>query len=225
MAKILIVEDDEILANLVKKGLTKENYAVDIVTNGSDGLSWLQNEAYSLAIVDWELPQLSGVELCQRYRRDGGNVPILMLTGKKKSSEVVEGLDAGADDYLPKPFDMAPLLARIRALLRRPRAIAESHLVVGDIKLDPATGTVCVNENVVDLTKKEFGVLDHLMRNANRICSPQSILDNVWSTDSDSTPDVVRSVVSRLKIKLEAAGVGKESQIRNIYGMGYKLEA
>lgn len=224
MAKILIVEDDETLAYFVKEGLIKNNHAVDVVTNGEDGLYWLVHENYALAIVDWDLPKLSGIELCQRYRSSGGAIPILMLTGKSGANDIVQGLDSGADDYLAKPFEMAPLLARIRAILRRPANLSRPVLTFGDLTLDPVAATISVHGCEVDLTPKEYGLLEFLMRNPNRICSAQNILENVWPSDSTTSPESIRSMVQRLRSKLENAGAREGAHIRSVYGMGYKLE-
>lgn len=224
MAKILIVEDDASLASFVKDSLVRQNHVVDIVDNGEDGLYWLTTQEYSLALVDWDLPKLSGVELCHRYRTSGGNVPILMLTGKGTASDIVHGLDAGADDYLPKPFEMAPLLARVRALLRRPTEVKSSVLRAGVLEVDLSATTVKVNGNTVELTPKEFGLLEFLMRNREKVCSSETLIANVWSTEATTSVESIRAIVNRLRNKLEAADKAATGCIRSVYGMGYKFE-
>lgn len=224
MAKILIVEDDVALASFVKDGLVRQHHAVDIVNDGTEGLYWLSNQEYALALVDWDLPGLSGVELCSRYRQAGGAVPILMLTGKGTATDIVQGLDSGADDYLPKPFEMGPLLARVRALLRRPAEVQTSILKVGAIELDPTASIVKVAGTPVDLTPKEFGVLEFLIKNRDKVCSTESLISNVWPTDSNTSTESIRSIVNRLRTKLETADETTKGCVRSVYGMGYKFE-
>ncbi len=224
MAKILIVEDDVALASFVRDGLVRQNHAVDIVNDGEEGLYWLSHQDYSLALIDWDLPKLSGVELCHRYRSSGGAVPILMLTGKGGADDIVQGLDSGADDYLPKPFEMGPLLARIRALLRRPAEVQNSVLQAGMIEVDLTAGLVRVSGTLVELSPKEFGLLEFLMRNRDRVCSTETLISNVWPTDSTTSVESIRSIVNRLRSKLESADPKAGGCVRSIYGMGYKLE-
>lgn len=225
MSKILIVEDDVSLAEIVKRALGQRNYTVDVVTNGLDGLHWLTHENYLAAIIDWELPGLTGVELCNRYRSSGGKAAILMLTGHNSTEDLVEGLDSGADDYLSKPFEMPALLARLRALLRRPDQFKESTYTAGDLEVDGTSGQVRVNGSSIDLTQREFAVLEHLARNLGKICSSESLLKHAWPSESETSPESVRCVINRLKSKLDRAGSKQYSKIRAVYGMGYKMDS
>jgi DNA-binding response OmpR family regulator len=224
LAKILVVEDDVALAKVVKEVLLRHQHVVDVVNSGDEGFDWLKEFGYTIAIVDWELPSLTGVDLCKRYRAGGGKVPILMLTGRGASADMVTGLDAGADDYLSKPFEMNVLLARVRSLLRRTGEARDTVLRAGDIELDPASGMVRVGDIAVDLGRKELGVLEHLMRNPNRIHSSESLIKNVWSSETETSAESVRCVVNRLRTKLQKAGAKEGAAIKAVYGMGYKME-
>ncbi len=221
--KILLVEDDTTLANVVRDWLVAKNNEVDHLTNGAEALEWLTRQHYSVAILDWELPELSGVEVCRRFRSGGGTIPILMLTGRKGTDDIVDGLEAGADDYLSKPFELPELFARIRALLRRPTSITSSTISAGSLELDPKTGKVSKGQEEIVLSRKEFAVLQYLMTNPGRIYSAEALLDRIWPTEAETSAETVRCHITRLRAKL--ASVGEESLIKTVYGMGYKLES
>lgn len=220
--KILLVEDDITLAEMVVDWLVSKNNEVDHLTNGTEGLEWLTRQHYSLAILDWELPGLSGVEVCKRYRARGGALPILMLTGRKGTDDIVDGLESGADDYLAKPFELPELFARIRALLRRPGHVTSSTITAGALELDPKTGKVCKGNEEIVLSRKEFAVLEYLMTNPGRIYSAEALLDRIWPTEAETSAETVRCHITRLRAKL--ASVGEDTLIKTVYGMGYKLE-
>jgi DNA-binding response OmpR family regulator len=223
MAKILVVEDDVECADLVKKALVNNKNEVDVVHEGHAGLEWLSSQQYDIAIVDWELPGMSGMDLCRSFRSKRGETRILLLTGRNKVDDRIQGLDSGADDYLTKPFNLGELLARVRALLRRPVKNTDPVLEVGNVTLDPALGTVTCCDQVVPLTRKEYLLLDLLMRNVGSTVLSERIVNSVWNTDSEVTGDAVRCVVTRLKGKLDAVKSSKVV-IKNVYGMGYRLE-
>lgn len=221
MAKILIVEDDRQLSGLIVDWLTGEGHLPEPVYKGKDGLERLQFYKYDAVILDWELPELSGPEICQTYRNSGGETPILMLTGKREIEEKEEGLDSGADDYLTKPFHLKELSARLRALLRRPAAVNKTVLTAGDITLSPSSRQVCKGNEELSLQPKEFALLEFLMRHPNQPFSSEAILDRVWASESDAAPDTVRIQIMRLRHKIDVPG--KESMIRTVHRVGYML--
>ncbi len=222
MPKILLVEDEHLTATIVVDWLTAEGHTVDLVTDGVDGYDWLRNASYDVAIIDWGLPRLSGVELCEKYRRSGGQTPILMLTGKKAVNEKTHGLDSGADDYLTKPFELEELSARVRALLRRKPNYSSTILCVNDIELDPISKMVKKDGIEIHLLPKEFAILHLLMRHPNQVFSADAILERVWSTDTESATDTVRPYITKLRKKLSTADED-DSIIQTVYGSGYKL--
>jgi DNA-binding response OmpR family regulator len=222
VAKILIAEDDTALAGMVRDYFVARNYLVDHVTTGTDALSWLLSNSYSVAIVDWELPSLNGPDICNQYRGGGGKTPILMLTGRDSTNDIVEGLESGADDYLAKPFQLPVLMARLRALIRRTGTSTKHILTAGSIELDTEKGQVHKDGEEIVLQRKEFAVLEFLMRNPGKVYSPNAILDHIWATDAETTVETLRSHMTRLRAKL--AAVGESGLIKTVYGMGYKLE-
>lgn len=224
MSKILVVEDDNTLAKSLKDLLSRKAFSVEVCSDGDDALYWLMNHEFAAAILDWELPGKSGVEVLNQYRRSGGKIPILMLTGRKATSDKLTGFHAGADDYLAKPFEPLELMARLQALLRRPQELKSDTLTVGDIELNKSTCTVTRNGNVVKLGLKEYSILELFMSNPGRIYSAEALIDKLWQSDTALTEISVRSHIARLRSKLEAGGGGKTVPIKNVYGMGYKLE-
>ena len=226
MAKILLIEDDQTLSAFLRDALRSRLHEVDHVADGSEGLYWLQSEPYGLAIIDWKLPGLSGIEICQTYRKDGGTAPILMLTGNRDLQDRVVGLDSGADDYLGKPFEIDELLARVRALLRRKEkgTLTQSKLVIGDIELDKGKGTVFCRGKQLQITRREFNILTLLMEAPNQVMSNEAIVQRVWPTDASASPDVVRFHMTRLRTKLRGASEAAGDSIKAVYGVGYRLE-
>ncbi len=222
MAKILLVEDDPVLCGMTEDWLKHEHYSIEIATNGRDAREKIQFFEYDLFILDWELPEVTGIELCKEYRDGGGKTPILMLTGKKAIGEKEAGLDAGADDYLTKPFHMRELSARVRALLRRSSATTSNVLKAGNLEVDPTSFNVTRNGEQIHLQRKEFALLEFLMRNPNRVFSPESLLERVWASESDATVEAIRSCMKRLRQKIDVEG--SASLIRTVHGVGYKLE-
>ncbi|HNB25235.1 MAG TPA: response regulator transcription factor [Candidatus Melainabacteria bacterium] len=221
MAKVLIVEDDKQLSALVVDWLTGEKYAIEAVYKGTDGLERLQFYKYDVVILDWDLPGLSGVEVCRQFREGGGTTPILMLTGKKEITEKAEGLDSGADDYLTKPFDVIELSARLRALLRRTNNVTKTVLAAGNLTLDPVSRKVTLSDKEIELQPKEYSLLEFLLRHPNQPFNAEAIMDRVWTASSDAAPDTVRLHVMRLRNKIDEPG--KESIIRTIHRVGYML--
>lgn len=221
--KILLIEDDPEIAKTIVSWLEDERYAVTHANRGDDGLALLKDGNYELAIIDWELPGLSGPEICRHYRQTKGTMPILVLTGKSMIADRVEGLDAGADDYLTKPFSLKELSARVRALLRRPATVLETVLQVGDLTLDPQKYRVMRKGVEVHLMPGDFALLEFFMRNVDMVFSAEALLKRVWSDDSEATPDSLRNSIKRLRNKLDTGHSEEESIIENIPRVGYRM--
>ncbi len=221
MAKILLVEDDQALSKLVRNWLSLEHHAVETVEDGEEALHRLKVSEYDLVILDWTLPKLAGVEVLKEHRRLGGQTPVLMLTGKDKISDKEEGFDAGADDYLTKPFHGKELTVRIKALLRRPPNLVKDVLRVGDLVLEKENFSVRRGDSEIRLLPKEFALLEFLMRHPNQVFSAEALLERVWVSESESTVEAVTTCIKRLRRKLESDGV--PSPIATVHGVGYKL--
>lgn len=223
MAKILVVEDDLSVFQLIRFSLESERYVIDHYTTCAEATHALKVSDYDILILDWSLPDGTGVELCKQYRSLGGNKPILMLTARESSRDKVTGLTAGADDYVVKPFDPDELIARTKALLRRPPLIAQSVLRVGVIELDTSTFAVKSSEQSIQLLPKEFAILQLLMENPGKYFTADSILARVWRSDMPVSSDSVRTHVKTLRKKLtDASG---ESMLENSRGLGYRIRA
>jgi two-component system, OmpR family, response regulator len=219
--RILVVEDEVRLAEGLRRGLEAEGFAVDIAGTGSDGL-WLAREnEYSVILLDIMLPGMSGYRVCAELRKDENWTPILMLTAKDGDWDQVEALDTGADDFLTKPFSFVVLVARIRALMRRGATERPAILEAGDIRLDPAARTVRRGETPVDLTSREFAVLEYLMRRRGDVVSKREVLDNVWDVDFEGDPNIVEVYVRHLRNKLDRPF--EREAIETLRGSGYRL--
>lgn len=223
LAKILIVDDDQQMVEMVTVWLTSEHYTVESCFDGEEGLHRLKLLDYDAVILDITMPGLDGVEVCRRFRQTGGNTPIIMLTGRTRISEKEEGFDSGADDYLTKPFDMRELCARLRALLRRPRAVQSDLLTVGDISLDTRNFEVSKAGKVVHLLPIDFALLELLMRHPQEVFSSEALLDRVWHCDKDATENALRCAIKRLRNVLDEANGKKASVIETIPKVGYRL--
>lgn len=220
--KILIVEDDRAIASALKEGLEDEAYAVDVAYDGGEGLRTALADEYDVIILDVMMPEMTGYEVCRELRQNGNNTPILMLTAKDQDRDVVKGLDVGADDYLPKPFNFEVLLARIRALLRRPNDKKDEILTIGDLTLDPASKRVAREERDIKLTNKEYAVLEYLMRNPGKVLSKQAIINHVWDFDADVLPNNVELFVMFIRRKIDKPF--KKPLVHTVPGFGYKIE-
>lgn len=222
MAKILIVEDDKQLSALVVDWLTGEKYATEVVFKGTEGLERLRVYQYDVVILDWELPGMSGLDICRQFRERGGTTPILMLTGKKEIDQKAEGLDAGSDDYLTKPFEMKELSARLRALLRRANPATKTPILsAGNLTLDPSSRKVTLGEKILELQPKEYLLLEFLLRHPNQPFNAEALMERVWTASSEAAPDTVRLHVMRLRNKIDEPG--RESIIRTMHRVGYML--
>lgn len=223
MAKILIIEDDEDHCKLVSQALRSENHTTEEAHDGKDGLHRMLSYSYDLIICDWMLPSMPGVEICKEYRKAGGTALVLMLTGKTKSEDIHTGLDAGADDYLGKPFFTRELLARVRALLRRAaKPATDKVLRCANIEFDPATLTVKKSGNEVKLSKKEIGLLTMFLKNPERVFSLDQ-LRTLWTDSPDASEDTVRAHIKTLRKKLHDEN--EPEIIVNVHGQGYRLNA
>ncbi len=222
--RILLVEDEQRIARNIKQGLVQEGYAVDVAHDGESGFDLASSESYDLILLDLMLPGMDGLTICRQLRAQNNHTPILMLTAKTLVKDKVAGLDTGADDYLPKPFEFAELLARIRALLRRPRQAQSPVLQVGNLTLDPANMDVQINNNPVELSKREFSLLEYLMRNIGRILSKDQIIEHVWNFDADVLPNTVEVYIKHLRKKIEQAKHDAAVKIETVRGFGYRIK-
>jgi len=220
--RILIVEDELDLANALARGLRQQGYAVDIAEDGERGWELGEIYDYDLLILDLNLPDMGGLEVCRRLRASKPDPLILMLTARDRLTDKVAGLDLGADDYLTKPFHFDELVARIRALLRRDLRVREPVLQVGDLKLDPASRTAWVGRHRLDLTCKEFGILEHLMRHPGEVASQEDLIEHVWNEDVNLFTGSVRVHIHSLRRKL-GDDIEHPRYIETIVGGGYRL--
>jgi two-component system, OmpR family, response regulator MprA len=219
--RILVIEDEERIAQFVKRGLIYEGYRVDVAYDGSSGLQMAREQPPDLIILDWMLPGLDGLEVCRRLRA-AGDVPILMLTAKDDVQDRVTGLDAGADDYLVKPFDFSELLARIRALFRRAAPSSRPEVLkFADLTLDTGTHRAQRGDRYIDLTAKEYELLELFMRNPRRVLTRELIFDRVWGYDFGGESNIIEVYVRYLRQKTEEKG--EPRVIHTVRGVGYLL--
>ena len=220
--RILLVEDDLRLAETLAEALSDQLYTVDIAANGLLAWDYVKNLDYDLVLLDVMLPELDGITLCQQLRSQGYRMPILMITARDTVSDKITGLDAGADDYIVKPVDLGELLARIRALLRRGGTTSQPILEWGAIKLDPSTYEVSYANKNLSLTRKEYSILELLLRNGRRVLSRSVIIDHIWKLESPPEEDTVKVHVRSLRQKLRAVGA-PDDFIETLHGVGYRL--
>lgn len=220
--RLLVVEDEKKVASFIKKGLEEEHYAVDIAEDGEMGLYMAEANDYDLIVLDLMIPKIDGWELLRRIRASQNNVPILILTARDSVEDRVRGLDGGCDDYLTKPFAFAELLARIRALLRRERLEKEPLLKVGDLTLSPVTHKVMRKGKEIELTSKEYALLEYFMRNPDRILTRAMIAEHVWDYHFDSMTNVIDVYVNYLRKKIDKDFEPK--LIHTIRGVGYMMK-
>ncbi|HBW57775.1 MAG TPA: DNA-binding response regulator [Oscillatoriales bacterium UBA8482] len=222
--KILLVEDDEQIAEALEQVLTdKQHYIVDAVGDGELAWQLIESSAYDLIVLDIMLPKLDGISLCRRLRRNGHKTPVLMLTARDGSSDRVMGLDVGADDYVIKPFDLPELLARIRALMRRGSTSQTPLLETNGLSLNPSNCQVTYQGQPLNLTPKEYGLLDLLLRHKGQVLSRATIIDHLWSLDDPPMEETVKVHLKALRRKLRAAGA-PANLIEGVYGLGYRLK-
>lgn len=221
LAKILILEDDQALVTELTQLLTKEHHTVESTANGNDATALLRAYKFDLVVVDWDVPGQTGVEVVKRMRERGDLTPAIMLTGKTSVPDKELGLDAGADDYLTKPFHTKELLARIRAVVRRASAAATNLLRHGPLTLDPAQHVATVDGKPLSLSPREFTLLEFFMRHAGQPFTQEALLERIWSSDSSASGNTVRTFLYTLRKKLSSHGLA--DLIENIHGVGYKF--
>lgn len=222
MAKILVVEDDQELGPRLQQWLKFEKYTVELVQDGAEAMDLLAQFEFDLIVLDLGLPGLSGLTVLKQFRGRGGSTPVLILTGKGAVQEKEQGLDAGGDDYLTKPFDIRELSARIRALLRRAPKFTGSILKIGQIELDMSAHKVKVSGEEVALAPREFALLEFLMRHAGQVINTETLLERVWATDSTASSETIYTCVKSVRKKM--ASTGKDSFLRTVHGIGYTID-
>ena len=220
--RIMVVDDDRRLCGIVKRGLVEEGYAVDVAYDGEEGEYCGEVNSYDLIILDIMMPKKDGIEVCQELRTKKINTPILMLTAKDAVEDRIRGLDAGADDYLVKPFAFNELLARVRALLRREGISKSPELKVGNLILNTLTREVWRGQNTIELTTKEYAILEYFMRHPNIVVTRTMLEEHVWDYDFDSLSNLVDVYIRRLRRKIDVEG--ENSTIQTVRGAGYRLK-
>lgn len=221
--RILVVEDEHKIANSIKKGLEQESYAVDVAFDGQDGYGLASSEDYDLIILDLLLPGMGGIEICSKLREKQIHTPIIMLTAKGQINDKVAGLDAGADDYLTKPFAFEELIARIRALSRRPKNNTGTKLILEDLELDTNTYQVKRGGRLLQLTAKEYALLEYLLRHPNQVIKKEQIINHIWNYDADVLPNTVEVYIGYLRNKIDKPFPSKPTLIHTVRGFGYKV--
>ncbi|MFA5159514.1 MAG: two-component system response regulator RppA [Candidatus Omnitrophota bacterium] len=220
--RILIVEDEKKMASFLERGLKEEHYVVDVAYDGEKGWKYAMTNDYDVLILDWMLPKMSGVELCHKFRKEGKITPVLVLTAKDSVEDKIKGLDQGADDYLTKPFSFEELLARIRALLRRPpHATNKTVLQCANLKLDLIKRESWAGEQEIPLSQKEFALLEFLMRHAGEVVSRTAIAEHVWDLHFDPMSNTIDVYINFLRKKI--GETPSQSRIETIRGTGYRL--
>ena len=221
--KILVVEDEKKVAGFIKRGLEEEGYSVEIAYDGDEGLEMGSDDSYELILMDLMLPQKDGLEVIRELRQLGIRTPVLCLTAKDKVDDIVSGLDSGSDDYLTKPFAFAELLARVRALIRRGTAERGAEITFADLRLDPVAHKVWRGESEIDLTTKEYALLEYMMRNPNQTLTRSMIAEHVWDYTFDSFTNIIDVYVNYLRKKVDRDFDKK--LIHTVRGAGYVLRA
>lgn len=223
--KILLIEDDHKIASAIRRGLAQENFTVDNAYNGVEGYEMASTGDYAVVVLDLMLPKLSGQEVCKRLREDEIHTPILMLTAKSQLEDKIEGLNIGADDYLTKPFAFEELLARIKALIRRPANNVNNKLVYEDLSIDTDTFQVVRGKKEIQLSKKEYTVLEFLLRNKEAIVTKDQLINRLWDYDSDVLPNTIEQYISYLRNKIDKPFKTKKPLIKTVRGFGYKISS
>jgi two-component system response regulator MprA len=217
--RILVVEDEPKLAASLDEGLHEAEYIVDIASDGEEALHFTSTSTYDAIVLDIQLPRVNGLEVCRQVRHRGSQTPILLLTARDTLADKVAGLDHGADDYLTKPFELAELLARLRALLRRNGSQKDGLLRVADLTLDPASRAVQRAERPIDLTKREYAILETLLRHPGWVVTRDAIIDSVWGFEFPDSSNLIEVYVGRLRRKLGDPGL-----IQTVRGTGYRIQ-
>jgi two-component system copper resistance phosphate regulon response regulator CusR len=222
--KILLVEDEHKIANSIKQGLTQENFLVDLAYDGLSGFDLASTENFDLIILDRLLPGMDGLTICVKLRKLGNHTPILMLTAKSQTEDKVEGLNSGADDYLAKPFAFEELLARIKALSRRPDVTLGEEITVKNLSLNSTTFEVKRMDKNINLSSKEFLILEYLMKHKGKILTKDQIISHVWNYDADVLPNTVEVFIGYIRNKIDKPFKNAKPLIHTVRGFGYRLE-
>ena len=220
--RILVIEDELKIAQFIKRGLKEEGYAVDVANDGEQGHFMLSSNEYDAIILDLMLPKIDGLTLCRTLRKEGNQTPIIMLTAKDTVKDKVKGLDSGADDYLPKPFAFEELLARVRVVLRKKDSRVQTQLKVDDLSMDLLTHKVTRGEREIELTVKEYALLEYMMRNAGNIVTRTMISEHVWDINFDTFTNVIDVYINYLRNKIDSGTTDK--MIHTVRGKGYLLK-
>jgi DNA-binding response OmpR family regulator len=223
--RILIIEDEHKIANSIKKGLEQESYAVDVAYDGVEGYDLAATEDYDVIVLDLLLPGIDGTAICKKLRSEKIHTAILMLTAKGELNDRVDGLNSGADDYLVKPFAFEELLARIRALARRPKSSLSTVLTYADLSLNTQTYEIKRGNILIHLSKKEFALLEYLLRHPEIVLTKEQIINHVWDYDADILPNTVEVYIGYLRNKIDKPFPKNQSLIQTIRGFGYKLSS
>lgn len=221
--RVLVAEDEHRIANTLKRGLQQERYAVDVAYTGTSGYDLAVSEEYDIILLDVMLPEMDGLTICRKLREQNIHTPILLLTAKSLTADTITGLDAGADDYLTKPFAFTELLARMRALTRRPKHTTSPKLTVGDLVLVPSEFSVKRAGKTVPLSNKEFALLEYLMRHPKQIVSKQQIIAHVWNYDADILLNTVEVYMRNLRKKIDHRFPEQPALLHTVRGFGYKI--
>lgn len=223
LMKLLVVEDEHKIANSIKKGLEQETYAVDVAYDGTSGYDLASSEDYDTIILDLMLPDIDGLVICKKLRAAGNHTPILMLTARGQIEDKVTGLNSGADDYLVKPFAFTELLARVKALTRRPKDSFGSTLNLADLSLNTLTYEVVRAGKIIHLSRKEYALLEYLLRHPKTIVTKEQIINNTWDYDADILPNTVEVYIGYLRNKIDKPFSKSPELIHTIRGFGYKI--
>jgi DNA-binding response OmpR family regulator len=221
--KILVVEDEHHIAGAIKKGLEQERFTVDVAFDGIKGFDLATSEQYDCILLDLMLPGMDGIAICKELRTHENHTPILMLTARGQLDDKIDGLNSGADDYLTKPFSFEELLARIRALIRRPRAITHTLLTVGTMTLDPKSFLVKRSSIPIQVSHREFALLEYMMRHPNTILTKDEIISHVWDFEADILPNTIEVYIKNLRNKIDVPFTKEKPLIHTVRGFGYKL--
>jgi DNA-binding response OmpR family regulator len=222
--KVLIIEDEHKIANSIKKGLEQESIIVDVAYDGESGFDLASSEDYDVIILDLNLPKISGMEICFKLRKEEDvHTPILMLTARGGVEDRVKGLNSGADDYVVKPFSFFELLARIKALGRRPKNQVDNVLKLDDLKIDTSSFKVTRFDKEIILSKKEYALLEYMMRHKGKVLTKDQIINNVWNYDADVLPNTVEVYIGYLRNKIDKPFINKQKLVHTVRGFGYKL--
>jgi DNA-binding response OmpR family regulator len=222
MPKVLIVDDDIELATVVEQMLQEAAWTTEKVHNGADALQFLTNFKFDLVVLDWNLPDMTGIKICQEYRASGGATPIIFLTGRNTTPDKELGFDSGGDEYITKPFDNRELMARIRAMMRRPAHLSSEALEINGVQLDPKGKRLIAVEKTVQLSSTEFSIIEFLFKNAGTFFTATQLFEAIWPSETETTSEVVRVHIKVLRRKLEMLGL--DDVIKTVRGAGYIVE-